>query len=161
MDTVVVFTGKGIETFFAQGGSGDWVANEDRLAKATYLVAVANAHSKVERGHSKEKQGHAFLVGKISGVMAVPEKPKRLIIQVSEYAEIDIPNCWSGQRNPVRYTNLDEFGVNPDELDWKLFPTEYQKPIDTVKPLTVEEAKLGLAKKFGVAPEQIEIIVRA
>ena len=93
--------------------------------------------------------------------MPSPEYPKRLIIQLSEYAEIDIPDCWQKQQNPVRYSSLDEFDIDPDELDWKAFPTEYQKPIDTVQPLTVEEAKLGLAKKFGVAPEQIEIIVRA
>lgn len=160
MDIVVVLTSKSIETFFHQGGSGDWVANEDRLAKCTYLIAVANAESNWSE-HNHEKHRHAFFIGKISGIVPAPENPKRLIIQFSEYAEIDIPNCWGGQRNPVRYINTEKLDFDPDKFDWKPFPTEYQKPIDTVKPLSVEEAKLGLAKKFGVAPEQIEIIVRA
>ena len=34
MDTVVVFTRKDLETMFEQGGCGDWVASEDRLAGA-------------------------------------------------------------------------------------------------------------------------------
>ena len=101
MDTVVVFTSKNLETFFGEGGSGDWVANEDRLAKCSYLVAVANAHSNWSV-HSQEKHGHAFFIGKILGVKPVSTSPKRLIIQVSEYAEIDISDSWGGQRNPVR-----------------------------------------------------------
>ena len=160
MDTVVVFTWKNLETMFDQGGCGDWVANEDRLAKCTYLVATANAYAK-DTQHSHQWHSHAFLVGKISGIKAAPENPGRRIIQLSEYAEINVPNGWSGQRNPVRYSDLSEFGIDPDKIDWIPFPTDREKPHDSTPELTIEEAKRGLAKKLGVAPECIEIIIRA
>lgn len=162
MGAVAVLTGKKLDDFVKLGGSGHWVANKNRIRKTTYLVAVANAYwADSIDSHSQDKHGHAFLVGKISGTIPSPEDPTRLIIQISEYAEIDIPGGWQRQRNPVRYTNLEEFGINPDDLDWKAFPLKKQKPTDMVRPLTVKEAKLGLAKKFGVEPEQIEIVVRA
>ena len=80
MDTVAVFTSKDLKTIFEQGGSGDWVANEDRLAKCSYLVAVANAHTNWSQ-HAPDSHGHAFLIGKIAGTMPAPESPRRLIIR--------------------------------------------------------------------------------
>lgn len=160
MDTVVVFTRKNLQTIFEQGGSGDWVANEDRLAKCAYLITVANSNA-ADSKHSTAIHGHAFLVGKISSVVDAPENPGRKIIQLTEYAEIDIPNGWQGQRNPVRYTNLSEFGLSDDQIGWTPFPTDRVKEYDLTAELTIDEAKRGLAKKLGVSPECIEITIRA
>ncbi|HHJ19244.1 MAG TPA: hypothetical protein ENJ84_05385 [Gammaproteobacteria bacterium] len=160
MDTVVVFTSKDIDTIFAEGGSGDWVANKDRLAKCTYIVAVANAHSNWSK-HPQEKHAHAFIIGKITGIFESASNPGRVVIQFDEYASIDTPNAWSGQRNPVRYTDLSELGIDPGALDWQPFPADKIKEIDATKPLTIEEAKLGLAKKLGVTPDCIEITIQA
>lgn len=160
MDTVVVFTRKDIEVMFEQGGSGDWVANEDRLGRCTYLVAAANAKA-ADSTHEVANHGRAFLVGKISGLKDAPESPGRKIIQFSEYAKIDIPNGWEGQRNPVRYAELSEFGLSPDRINWIPFPTDRVKEYDLTPELTVEEAKRGLAKKLGVDPGCIEITIRA
>jgi hypothetical protein len=160
MDTIVVFTKKDLEVMFEQGGSGDWVANEDRLSKCVYLVAAANAYA-AGSGHDATKHAHAFLVGKISGVKDAPESPGRKIIQFDEYAEIDIPKGWVGQRNPVRYTELSEFGLSPEQIQWISFPADRVKEYDLTPELTVEEAKRGLAKKLGVSPKCIEITIRA
>jgi hypothetical protein len=160
MDTVVVFTRKGMDTIFAQGGSGDWVANVERLDRCSYLVATANAHSRLTE-HPESMHAHAFLVGKIAGVKDAPENPGRSIIQLSEYAEIDIPDAWGGQRNPVRYLDLSEIGIDPAQVPWKPFPTELEETHDPIPALTIEEAKRGLSKKLGVTPESIEITIRA
>jgi hypothetical protein len=61
----------------------------------------ANSHHRAS-SHPKDKHGHAFLVGRISGL--TPEdyddlgkkEDDRWIIQFSEYAEIDIPSVWGG-----------------------------------------------------------------
>jgi hypothetical protein len=162
MDTaVVVFTGKAPEVMFEQGGSGNWAADRDRLSTCKYLVAIANAKWAWTK-HSPTLHKHAFLVGKVSGAVPVPDKPKRAIIQMSEYALIDVPRAWSGQRNPVRYSNLSEFNIDPSKLVWKPFPVvATPRPTQEVRPLSVEEAKKGLAAKFGVSIDSIEITIRA
>lgn len=162
MDTVVIFTSKDTEKFFEEGGSGDWVANKARLAKCSYLVAVANAHSSWSR-HTEDRHAHAFLVGKVSGAFQSKNSPgsARLVIEFNEFALIDVPNAWGGQRNPVRYTSISEFGIDPGTLEWRKFPTDRIKEVDTTSPLTVEEAKKGLAKQLGISSECIEITIRA
>lgn len=160
MDTVVVFTRKGIDTIFAQGGSGDWVANEERLVKCSYFVATANAHSRNSE-HPEAMHAHAFLLGKVAGTKDAPENPGRSIIQLSEYAEIDVPDAWAGQRNPVRYLNLFDLGIDLEQVEWKPFPSELEMAHDPIPALTIEEAKRGLSKKLGVTPETIEITIRA
>jgi hypothetical protein len=165
MDTaVVVFTSKDLEVMFGQGGSGDWAADRDRLSTCQYLVAVANAKSSWSK-HPGSRHSHAFLVGKVSGAVAVPGNPNRTIIQLSEYAEVDVPGAWKGQRNPVRYSNLSEFGISTGRLAWKEFPASPPRATaqatDGIQPLSVEEAKAGLAAKFGVPVESIEITIRA
>lgn len=161
MNTMIVLTSKNLEHMFKQGGCGDWVAREDRVAKCTYLIAVANAHSNWSM-HKPENHGEAFFIGKISGIKPSIENPGRVIIQFSDYAEISLPNAWSGQQNPVRYTTLNELGfdLDPDKLDWKKFPASYGNLTGANLQATIAEAKEDLAKKLGVAPECIEIIVR-
>ena len=160
MDTVVVFTRKSLEEMFEQGGSGDWLANEGSLSKCNYLLATANSRA-TNSPFPGRKHASAFLIGKISGVKDAPDNPGRRIIQFDEYAEVDLPDAWGGQRNPVRYTNLSEFGIDLQQISWKPFPTDRQKEYDSIPELTIEEAKCGLAKKLGVSIDCIEITIRA
>ena len=160
MDTVVIFTRKNMDVAFKQGGIGDWVVNADKVAKCAYVVAVANANHR-DSLHQKENHGHAFLIGRVKGSIPSPEYPRRRIIRLSEYAEVDIPDAWNGQQNPVRFIEIAEFVEKPSDLDWKPFPTEYVKPVDDIPPLTVQEAKIGIGKKLAIAPECIEITIRA
>lgn len=106
-------------------------------------------------------QSRGFLLGRISGTKEAPENPGRRIIQLSEYADIDIPNGWTGQQNPIRYTSLSELGIDPDKVEWKPFPMDHVVDQDHIPALTIEEAKRGLAKKLGVTPDCVEITIRA
>ena len=168
MDAVIVFTAKDINKTIEQGGAGNWKLNAERAKKCDYLILTANSHHR-DSMHPKEKHRNAFLIGKISGLS--PEayddlgnkEDDRWVIQFSEYAEIDISNAWKGYQNPVKYTDLSEFDIDPEQLDWKPFPADQvinQTHIG-IPALTIEEAKFGIAKKLGIAPECIEITIRA
>ena len=92
----------------------------------------------------------------------------RWIIEISEYARIEIADGWKGERNPVRYASLEDYGIDPESLDWEKVPSA-----STVHPfvgaeggsshhasLTIAEAKKALAAAFGVKPEAVEITIR-
>ena len=168
MDTVIVFTAKNLADTFRQGGSGNWKLNSERVKKCDFAILTANNHHK-KSTHSREDHGTAFLIGKISGVTPdayddLGEREHgRWIIRFSEYAELDIPSFWGGFQNPIKYADLSDLDVDLDSLEWKPFPTEgIDTPeYDPVPALTIEEAKRGIAKKLGVTPDNIEIIIRA
>jgi hypothetical protein len=49
---------------------------------------------------------------------------------------------------------LEELGIDLSELKFqKVSPTKSEA-------LTIEQAKAGLAKQFGISPESIEIIIK-
>ena len=155
-NVVMVLTSKSLGTMFQEGGSGYWVAKKDRVRRCQYLVAVRHGLS----GWSQDDRPHdaAFLIGKVSGV--TQGEDNRIVINFSEYAEIDSPGAWPGNRNPVAYTSLDELKIDLATLTWKPFPTD-RRVEPEVKPLTIEEAKRGIARALGIAPECIEITIRA
>ena len=109
----------------------------------------------------------AFLVGKIKDVVPSSTKPGRYWIQLSEYARVNIPNVWKkGNRNPVKYSTLEELGIDPSILKWEPMPnvSQVREPkvqlVHHVGALTIPDAKKGLALTFGVTPEAIEITIR-
>jgi len=160
MDTVVVFTWKDTDSMTAEGGCGYWKADIRRLRDCSYLVATANANAE-DTNFTAQQHGQAFLVGKVAGTFRSPKYPDRVVITISEYAEVDIPDVWPGNQNPVYYTSFEALDIDPDKLHWQPFPAVEQQPQPAEDGgLTVEEAKRGLAKKFGVTPEQIEIVIR-
>jgi hypothetical protein len=92
---------------------------------------------------------------------------QRWIIKISEYAVVDYPEAWGEWRNPVKYTTLEELGIDPKKLKFKPMPTPTKvlpppAPPDRSKTgaLTIAEAKAGLALQFGVPPEAIEILIK-
>jgi hypothetical protein len=113
------------------------------------------------------------MVGRIRDVVRSPERPERYLVKFSEYARIDYPNAWPGLRNPVRYATLEDFGIpSPDTLTWRpmpdndsaVEPTPMAAPPDEDRegfgPLTIAEAKAGLALGLGVPEGAIEITIR-
>ena len=44
-------------------------------------------------------------------------------IEISEYALVDYPETWGEWRNPVKYTTLEELGIDPKDLKFKPMPT--------------------------------------
>jgi hypothetical protein len=165
-DTIAVFTGKSLEHIFQDGGSQSWVLDRRHARNCQYLVCCRSGVNWVE---GPEPRGAAFLVGRISDVvLATNEKrDNRWLIKIREFARVDIPDVWQGWRNPVRYTNLTALGIDLNRLKFEPMP----KPTSVVDPpakrsgpdiapLTINEAKRGLAKTFGVPEDAIEITIR-
>jgi hypothetical protein len=167
-DTIVVFTARSPDRIIREGGSQAWVLNPARAKQAKWLVCTQNRHHpNHEFSDATEPHGTAFLVGKISGIVPSSEDPDRWMIEISEFARINMPSVWYG-RNPVRYTYLLEV-VFTDVRNLKFQPMpqrDVAKPVEqgaeSASPhsLTIAEAKQALALTFGVKPDAVEITIR-
>ncbi len=163
--SIVVFSRQSVDTILRSGGSGSWRLVRNHALQCGFAVCTRNAkHPKVE---GPEVHHSAFLVGKIRDVVPSPRKPNRYWIQFSEYARVNIPDVWKkGDRNPVRYTTLEELGIDSSTLKWEQMPPANEVPepkphlIQPLGGLTMAEAKNGLAVTFGVPLEAIEITIR-
>lgn len=174
-DTIVVFTAKSVERLLAEGGTSSWSLDRNNARQKEFAVCTRNTHAGFTQGdgfpEGHEPHGSAFLVGRISDVVPSPDYEGRWLIRFSEYARINLPNVWKGWRNPVRYTSLEELGINPATLHFEPMPPipEMQHSNENKvmleeehksKGLTIPEAKKGLALTFGVNPDAIEIVIR-
>ena len=152
METAIqTFTSNSAESIIGMAGDYYWPLNINRAKNSKYLVCS----SSVGVNH-----GSGFLVGKISDFELVkfdPNKKERYIIHISEWANIDIPKLWPGNRNPVRYTSLEDLGINLSDLKFEKIPKISTSPSQF---LTIAEAKIGLAKYYEVSPDNIEITIK-
>ena len=164
---IAVFTAESRENILEVGGSISWVVAEKQARRREFLVCIRNARD--VDFHDHEPHGTAFLVGRISGLKPYGVDKKgmqRWIIEISEYAVVDYPEAWGEWRNPVKYTTLEELGIDPKKLKFNpVTPTKVltpPAPPDRSKTgaLTIAEAKAGLALQFGVPPEAIEILIK-
>ena len=164
-EMVKVLTSKSLRLMFEESGTGIWKANAERVARCKYVIIVRN-HS-LDRSSDEDwisrddiPHGTAFLVGR--GLSTIPHQEKgRVTIAFQEYAEIKQPNSWDGSKNPVAYLNESDFELDLSALKWKPFPRELAVPELHVRPLTINEAKQGIAKSLGLSVDNIEIIIRA
>ena len=116
---IVTFAAEAVDEIIANGGSQSWAVNKDRACKYEYLVCTRNAHNKLTDGN--EPHASAFLIGKISDVVVAPSPKRpneigRWMVKISAYAEVDLPEIWRGWRNPIRYTTLQELGIDAEAL---------------------------------------------
>jgi hypothetical protein len=112
---VVTFTARNSRWVLEDGGSQAWRLDADRVRRSEYLVCTQNQHNTEGFGEPAAEHRAAFLIGRISDVVPSPEEPNRWLIRISEYIECNIPNIWgkSGHtRYPVRYTTLEELGID-------------------------------------------------
>lgn len=164
---ILVFSGKTVEHMLSDGGSLAWALDQVRARQHEFVVCARNSRATFTRP-GPEPHGSAFLVARIGDVVPAPGEENRFLITFSEYARIDVPNAWHGWRNPVRYTTLEDLGINPESLTFEPLraavttPTAQPAPSsrDDVRPLTISEAKRRLAKALGVDERAIEITVR-
>jgi hypothetical protein len=165
-DVVVVFTSKSIKTMLAEGGSGNWRANEKKLCRCVWIVAVRNRHARRREG--TEAHGSGFLIGQISGLKPSvnPEQPSRFVIAFDRYAELDLPNAWrKGHRNPVAYTTLGDLGIDLEKLRWKVPPnngnaTETKSVReDDVPSVLIAKARQMIAQSLSISPSAVKISV--
>jgi hypothetical protein len=163
---IVVFTYKSVDHLIQDGGTSSWRLDRNHALHCTYAVCTRNGKNEDVEG--TEAHGSAFLVGKVSGIVEAPEHPDRYLIQFSEYALVDFPDVWKGDRNPVKYATLEDLGFDPSTLEWKPMRNSATASdsvrrlaqANSVLPLTMVEAKKGLALAFGVSPDAIEITIR-
>jgi hypothetical protein len=174
-NTIVVFTARSPGRIIEEGGSQAWVLNPARGKNCEFLVCTQNRHNPDhEFSDATEEHGAAFLVGKISGIVASPEgRDDRWLIEISEFARINKPDVWNW-RNPVRYTSLSELGIDLAGVKFEPTPNAKERPakreaarpreaVATAWPpatLTIPEAKKALAATFGVKPDAVEITIR-
>lgn len=167
---LVVLTARGTERLKSDGGSAAWRLKPENVMRLKHCVCVQNRLNGHWGGADREHH-HAFMIGRIKSVIPAPERPDRYLVVFDEYAEIDVPNAWPGLRNPVKYGTLEEFGItDPTALTWHPMPAPSAKPSasgevkdedqDGFGPLTIPEAKAGLALGLGVPESAIEIIVK-
>jgi hypothetical protein len=78
------------------------------------------------------------------------EEPDRWLIEIDEFARINRPTLWDGGRNPVRYTDLQELGIDIDALEFEKMPrtktaapstTAAASPATETTGLTIAQAK--------------------
>lgn len=161
-NAVVVFTARSTQNILNEGGTSAWRLDRNHALRCGFVVCARNGNARWVEG--KEAHHSAFLVGKIKDVVPTAEYPGRFLIQLSEYALVNIPDVWKGERNPVKYSTLEDLGIEAATLTWKPMP----KPTEVLgtgnasgrTPLTIDEAKQGLAFKFSVPVEAIEITIR-
>ena len=160
-NTILVFTAKSLDSILEEGGSGVWKLDPARARKCTYVVCTQNAYNPEAYADATEPHGSAFLVGRISRIAPADDRWR---IEFSEYATINQSEVWGGHRNPVRYTNLDDLGIQLDGLEWLPGPqTNTVAPTSAATAshaLTIQEAKAGLAETYGVDVGAIEVVIR-
>lgn len=162
-ESLAILTAKSADTMFAVGGTQSWVLDRAHAKRCKYAVLCQNAHT--DWGEGKEPHGKAFMVGLVDDVVPSTETEGRWLVTFSEYALVDKPDTWGGWRNPVRYTTLDELGIDAGKLEFKpMPPVEQPKRPDVsvggAQGLTITQAKEGLARTFGVPADAIEITIR-
>ena len=153
---VVVLTARGKTRILKEGGSQSWRLNAHNAGKCNYLVCVQNR--KQSWGEPEADHHTAFLVGKISSISQSQEEDAdgRWIINISEYADISIPNMWDGNRNPVSYSSLEEMNIDLNDLKFnKLNEDNASKTLDKI---SIPEAKRLLANYFDVPQENISVV---
>jgi hypothetical protein len=116
-----------------------------------------------------------FLIAEISDVVLDPAASKhrpRYAICFERYAQLQPEQAekLTGSQNPVRWCDLSDLvRKDPSQLHWhhapsKSLPYSYSRR-EPREPsgvgLSIEEAKKGLAARFGVDENAVEITIRA
>lgn len=165
MLAIAVFTNRGRDRLIAEGGTQAWVLNPERARKLTYVVC-AQKRNDGDWGQPTHKQGQGFLIGKISSIEPSPEPGcgERFIVRFSAYADIDVPNMAQEWRNPVRYIELGDYGLDPTKLTFASLDQSKTEPPraapSSTQPLDMANAKKALSAFYNVPVSSIEITIR-
>ena len=132
-DTVVTLTFKQVEHILILGGCPSWPIDPTKAADCKYLICTRNQNLQSTRGLVIGTEPHrsAFLIGKISDVRPTNEQSiptveryehifaDRSNIHISEYALIDIPDLYPGNRQGFAYMSMSDIDLDPDSLVWR------------------------------------------
>ena len=176
-EVLVVFTAKvgGIES---EGGTASWALSARSMRGCEYVICTRNTDpAAVEDFGDRSAVPHraAFLVGKVIGLEGVMGKNgrKRYRVLMGEVADVLFPDFWDRSRVPTRYFSKAEAEARGDfafdSLEFrpinKANASEVASdlPISAVTALpglSINEAKAGLALRFGVSTDEIDIVIR-
>lgn len=175
-NVAVVFTFKSLDSIAEAQGSESWKTEVWKAQRAEYVVMTRNAHNRNHPPGDSVPHRAAFAVGRVRAIVPSSEVDGRWKFECDQIARLDPPKLemWeAGRRFPVHFTTLEELGIRLDDLHFEPIgnfvpeeracaPHREESVLarNTGGGLTLEAAKAGLAKTFGVRPEQIEITVR-
>lgn len=164
-NAVAVLTSEPLEEIIRNGSSGKWGnVTRDHVMAFPYLLLVRNGN--FPRAPNDVSHKTAFAVGRISSVVETDERTKRghprLAIGISHIARVDVANAWTRSSNPVRYVDLRELGISPDELDFEpVGGSIARSEVPGELPgISIEAARAGLAARYNVRPDSIDFIFR-
>lgn len=169
---VVTFTARGSNRIIQEGGSQSWKLNVERMKDVEFLICTQNTHNGPWGGMDHEHRS-AFLVGRVACVVPSTDTPGRWLIAISEFARVNIPEVWDKSRFPVRYTTLEDLGIDLETLVFEPLPERPDVPAiaeedeaehEEVPPpgvvRSVADAKRVLSHILGVPQSSIDITVR-
>jgi hypothetical protein len=174
---LVVFTAKGSTRLESEGGTGHWAVSSRSVRDCEYVVCTRNTDpaSVDDFGDlSSTPHGAAFLVGKVTGLEKTyfENGRQRYRVVMSEVAEVLVSGFWDGSRIPTRYLSKAEAearGLNFDNLKFRPInkasvreaaPAPSINATTSLPGISINEAKVGLSLRFGVTPDDIDIVVR-
>ncbi len=163
---IIVLTAKSVDRIRREGGTSSWRLDRNNARQCEFAVCTRNAHADWTEGN--EDHHAAFMVGKVKDVLPSQDrKGGYWLVQFSEYALVNVPEVWKGDRNPVKYGTLEDLGIDSAKLEWLAMPepSSDESPAprvvnDLPEPHTIAEAKKGLALAYGIPPESVEITIR-
>jgi hypothetical protein len=166
-DAIVVFTAQSTAEILESHGSEPWVLNRARAQDCEWLICTQNRHHPDLENLSSyqlDLHGTGFLIARITQLKkSEVGDGSRWKIAFLEYARINKPGLWNGQRFPVSYRSLKELDIDPEQFEFERLSIIKAKPAVIASSnagLTIAEAKKQLAATFGVKPDAIEITIR-
>ena len=176
-NVLVVFTAKGARRIESEGGTSNWSLSRRTMRDCQYVVCTRNtdpANVGDFGDQTPVPHGAAFLVGKVCGLEETYARNgrQRYRVLVNEVAEVLVPDFWDGSRIPTRYMSIEEAGnrgIYFDSLDYqKVSVTQSnsqdqassEEAVPSLMSLSISEAKAGLATRFGVSIDDIDIVIR-
>ncbi len=172
-EVLTVLTSKSASHMIADGGSQSWKIGRRRAARCAYVVCVRHQQGPY-KAEGNEPHKHAFLVGRVSGVVPASDSPDRLRVEFSEYALVNGPLIPLYSSSPTQYfPSLASIGIDEHALQWRAMDempddtTANDAPKDggdgdSISTISVfTQAKKLIADSLHVPLSAVEITVRS
>lgn len=168
---IKVLTSVSASQIIRNGATGNWSAAAHKVADYPFVVCVRHGNHPASPKDVPHKT--AFLIGRILKAVETDELDgkgnPRLLIMFDEYAEIKVPDVWGDSQNPVGYFDLEKAGINVTDLEFIPVADEdriavvgidkFEKGGEIVG-ISFEDARKGIALRYGVDPRAVEITIR-
>lgn len=153
METIVVYSGKSLNTIRKENGLGDWAISPIRAEACDYVVSCRNLREPFAARDAEH--GMAVFIAKVDSVIPSVHVGRCRII-FTQYAMLNIDGAWKvltkGQRCPVGYFPTEQvlklLQLDAESLAWRelnevtLLPPQ-PEPQVTEPPLPSQPAAIG------------------